>query len=114
MIVVDSPRPANAPEALCRAHVLGLLSTAHLVHEVDSLEEFTTWLDENLRQMEEAGFGHYLKRVILIGPLDGEVCHAIKARIGPGSVFRVLPVPRTWAWLWQERDKLLDGARRAG
>ncbi|KKL64682.1 hypothetical protein LCGC14_2162530 [marine sediment metagenome] len=114
MIVVDSPPPANAIEAQHRRQILSLLSTAHLVHEVDSVETFTTWVDDNLRQLEEAGFGHYLKRVILIGPLDGEVCQAIQARTGPGSVFRVLPVPQTWAWLWQERDKVLDGARRAG
>ncbi len=114
MIVVDDSRPTDEREALCRAHLLGLLSTVHLVHEVDSLEEFTTWVDKNLDEMEQAGFGRYLKRVILIGPLDGEVCDAIKARIGPGSVLRVLPVPQTWAWLWQERDKLLDGAKRAG
>ncbi|KKN15316.1 hypothetical protein LCGC14_0987150 [marine sediment metagenome] len=114
MIVVDSPRPANAVEEQHRRQVLSLLSTVHLLHEVDSLDQFTAWLDKNLDELEQAGFGRYLKRVILIGPLDGDVCHAIKARIGPGSSFRVLPVPQTWAWLWQERDKLLDGARRAG
>ncbi len=114
MIVIDAPPPATEAEAVQRRQVLSLLSTVHLVHEVDNLDGFRAWVDENLREMEEAGFGRYLQRVILIGPLDGAVCKAIARRMHPGGTFRVLPVPETWEWLWAERDKLLKAARRVG
>lgn len=114
MIVIDAPQATDAGEQRERRQVLALLSTVHLIHEVDSLDEFRAWLDRNLQEMKEAGFEPYLQRVILIGPLDGAVCKAIARRMAPGGSFCVLPIPTTWGWLWAEREKLLAAARRVG
>lgn len=93
---------------------MAALSTMHLIYEVDSVEEFRAWLDKNLGELEDAGFARYLRRVILIGPADGAVCAVLKQNIAPGSSFKILPVPAAWAWLWSQRDHLLDVARRVG
>lgn len=113
MIVVHAPA-GNEIEQLHRRQVLGLLSTVHMVYEVESVDTFRVWVDKNLEEMAAAGFGRYLQRVIFIGPLGGVVCEMLKERIAPSCSFRVLPIPETWAWLWTERDKLLEAARRVG
>lgn len=114
MIIIDSPPSADPVDQLQRRRLLSLLSTMHLIYEVDSVDEFRAWLDQNLKEMEAAGFAPYLRRVILIGRFDGEACTLIRERIAPGSNFKALPVPETWAWLWQHRDEILEVARKVG
>ena len=114
MIIVDAPLSLDLIEQQQRRRLLGVLSSVHLVYEVESVAEFRAWVDQNLKEMEEAGFAPYLRRVILIGRFDGEVCKLIRERIAPGSSFKALPVPETWAWLWEHRQQILDVARKAG
>jgi hypothetical protein len=115
MILIEQSNLNNEEPrvARMRAAVMECLpNLGHSIHTFSSADALAEYLEAGLDQMEVAGFGRGLRRVVLIHKTLAPV-EAVAKRMAPGHEFVAWPEPDCWIDLYQNIADLRTRARAA-
>jgi hypothetical protein len=110
MILDDDAKldPVSEHERLA---CLECLAEEHKLVCYSSVEAMEAILEQGLDQLEAAGHGRFLRRVVLIAR-DRRAVAAVARRMGPGMEFIAWPSPLAWKKLYEQIEALRARARK--
>jgi hypothetical protein len=115
MILIEQGRLNNEEPRVARMRAAVMECLPHLghsIHTFSSADALAEYLEDGLDQMEAAGFGRGLRRVVLIHKTMAPV-EVVAKRMAPGHEFVAWPEPDVWIDLYQKIADLRTRARKA-